>query len=431
MKKLVTLSLITALTLSAFEFEPLGFRSIGMGGAGVANASGSTAPYYNPALLGLNRYSAEFALNAGVGVREINLITHLDNLANKYYLTRTIDVIKEHAPISGSNRADPYRADLKIQGALNEIYKLSQGNGLTIEPTVAFAGQVRNFGLGVYGLGELEANAVIERQHLYLIFSDNKGGYYYYYPKTDTYGATDKETYKEYSLEYALDNNLTYVNVNGIALIEVPFTYAYTFSIPGADVSVGANLKYIQGITYKDKLTLDTSGDSLNKSLDKNKKESSNFGLDLGILVKADKMRIGLVGKYLNSPKFKYYDGSKITIKPMVRGGVAIDALDWLTFAMDVDVTENSTNIPNYKSQYLGGGVDIHPNSWFSIRAGAMRNMVQDEEGLILTGGVGLGLKWFQLDLAAQASTKTATFDGNTIPRYFKINLALVSRWGG
>ncbi len=432
MKKLLSISLLTVLSLSAFEFQPLGFRSIGMGGAGVANASGSAAAYYNPALLGLNRYTTEISLSLGAGVREINLIDHLDKISNDYKLTDTIDVIKEHAPISGSNKSDSYRADLKIQGALKEIYKLSQGNGLTAEPTVAFSAQIKNFAVGVYAVGELEANAVIDRQHLYLIFKDEKnGGYYYYYPKTDTYGATDEETYKKYSLEYALDNNLTYVSVNGIGLAEVPLSFAYTKEITGAEVSFGMNLKYIQGVTYKNILNLDSDSDDLENSLNDNKKLSSNFGVDLGVLIKTDDIRIGLVGKYLNRPKFKYYDGSKVSIQPMVRGGVAVDLTNWLTFAMDIDLTENSTNIPDYKSQYIGGGFDFHPASWFSLRAGAMRNMVQDEEGTILTAGFGFGLKWFQLDVAGEAATKTSTYDGNKIPRYFKINVALLSRWGG
>ena len=115
----------------------------------------------------------------------------------------------------------------------------------------------------------------------------------------------------------------------------------------------------------------------------------------------------------------------------MFRGGVSIDLTDWLTFAMDVDLTANKTSIPDYRSQYIGGGFDIHPGSWISLRAGAMRNMVQDEEGTILTAGLGFGLKWFQLDISAQAATKTGTYDGNEIPRYAKVNIAILSRWGG
>ncbi|WP_456480706.1 conjugal transfer protein TraF [Nautilia sp.] len=429
MKKII-LSTIAALSLFGLEFQPLGFKAIGMGGAGVANASGSLAAYYNPALLTKTPYTVEFSLSAGVGVREVNLLDPIDKLANDYQLTDTIDLIAKRAPISGSNTADG--TNIKMENALNEIYKLSQGNGANIEPTAAFGFQAGNFAVGVYALGDLTANAVIDRQRLYLIFKDdtNTGGYYYYYPKTDTYGATDKTTYENYSLEYALDNNLTYLNVDGIALAEVPVSYATSFDVQGAEISIGINLKYLQGMTYKSILALDTDSTDLKNSLDTNKKTSTNYGVDIGFLLDAGDFRMGLVGKYLNSPEFDYYDGSKYKVKPMVRGGMAVDLTDWLTFAMDIDLTENETGIKDFKSQYIGGGLDIHPGSWMSIRAGAMRNMVQDEEGTILTAGLGFGLKWFQLDLAAQASTKTGSYDGNEIPRYFKVNLAILSRWG-
>jgi len=428
MKK-VLLSTLAAISLFGLDFQPLGFKAIGMGGAGVANASGSTAAYYNPALLAKTKYTVEFSLNAGIGIREINLIDPIDKLANEYELTDTIDTIADNAPISGSNDETTIS---NIKGALNEIYKLSQGNGISIDPTAAFAFQAGHFAIGVYALGDLTANAVIDRQHLYLIFKDEEnGGYYYYYPDTDTYGATDEQTYKDYSLEYALDNNLTYLNVDGIAIAEVPISYATDFEVNGANISLGINIKYMQGITYKQILALDTDSDELEDSLNENSKTSTNFGVDLGMLIDAGDFRMGLVGKYLNSPEFDYYDGSKYKVSPMWRGGVAVDLTSWITFAMDIDLTENDTGIKDFKSQYVGGGVNIHPGSWMSIRAGAMRNMIQDEEGTIVTAGLGFGLKWFQLDVAAEASTKTGTYDGNDIPRYFKVNVALLSRWGG
>jgi len=430
MKKFLSLVLITSLTFS-LEFQPLGFRAVGMGGAGVASASGSNALYYNPALLAYHNYSAEFSLEAGIGGREINLINPLDKLVNEDELDKTLDNITNRAPISGSNTADG--TNKKMEDALKQIYRLSVGNGLSIMPTVGFGAQMGSFGIGVYGEGEISASAVIDREHLYVIIKDDKnGGYYYYYPKTDTYGATDKTTYEKYSLVYALDNNLTYVRVKGLAIAEVPIGYGYSFDVKGASISIGVALKYLQGITYFNKLSLkSTDEDKLRDSLTDNSKTTSTYGVDVGLLIKANKIKFGIVGKDLNSPKFDFYNGTKYTIKPLIRGGVALDLADWLTFAMDIDLRENNTFIPGYKSQYIGGGVDIHPGSWISIRAGAMRNMQEDDEGTIVTAGFGLGLKWFQLDLSAQAATKTGTYQGNEIPRYFKVNLALLSRWGG
>ena len=426
MKKSI-LTILSASVLFGFGFQPLGFTAIGMGGAGVASAKGSMALYYNPALLAKHRYTTELSLGAGIGIREYNLIDRIDKLANKDDLTNTINQIAQHAPVSGSNTADG--TNKKMQDALEQLYALSQGNGVSIQPTAEFAGQIGNFGIGVLNLGDITGQAVIDRQHLYVIVKNNSG-YYYYDPKHDVYGASSKGLYDKYSLEYALDHNLTYINISGIDIAEVPIGFAHSFNLNNnSNLSVGIALKYMEGITYKNKIAIDSNNHTLQNSLNDNKKVSSQLGVDLGLLLSNDKINIGIVGKDLNSPTFKFYDGSEYKIKPMVRGGINLELTNWLEFAMDIDLTKNNTAIKDYKSQYVGGGFNIH-QSWFSIRAGARRNMVQNNEGTILTTGFGLGLKWFSLDLAAEAATKSGTYNGHKIPRYAKVNIAFISRWG-
>ncbi len=430
MKKIV-LSAFGFAALFGFEFQPVGIESISMGGAGVARAKGDIAAYYNPALLAENKRYLKVYVGALVGGREINLANSIDRLANKYELSQTIDTIKEHAPISGSNDE---KTKSNIKGAIKELYRLSNGNGLELQPGVLFSTQIKNFSIGAYALSDLRAKAIIDRDHLYLIFKDDKdGGYYYYYPDTDTYGATDSETYKKYSLEYAIDNKLTYLDVKGIALLEVPLSYAFGYTLKGnTKVDFGINMKFIKGTTYYNILAIDTDSDTLSKSLKENTKSSSNFGIDLGALIKKDDLKIGIVGKYLNAPSFKFYDGSKYKISPMVRAGISYDVKDWLNLAMDIDLTENKTLIENYNSQYIGMGAEFKFEKYasLSLRTGIMRNLVEDDEGFIPTLGLGVGLKWFRIDAAAAASTKQGDFNGDKIPRYFKLNIAITSNWG-
>jgi len=52
--------------LSAMKFQTIGYQSISMGGAGVANSSGSASTYNNPALLGKAKYDVEISLGGGV-----------------------------------------------------------------------------------------------------------------------------------------------------------------------------------------------------------------------------------------------------------------------------------------------------------------------------------------------------------------------------
>jgi hypothetical protein len=77
-------------------------------------------------------------------------------------------------------------------------------------------------------------------------------------------------------------------------------------------------------------------------------------------------------------------------------------------------------------------GLEFHPASWFALRAGAMKDIASEkfDEGMIMTAGVGFGLKWLQFDLSAQMSSKKGEYDGQAIPRYAALNFSLVSKWG-
>ena len=427
MKKYL-LAIVSSSLLFGLEFAPLGFTPAGMGGAGVANAKGSLALYYNPALLARHNYTAEFSLGFGLGIREYNLIDGIKNLAIKYQFTETLKNIANNAPNSGSNEANG--DNIKIKKAINELKKLSEGNGLSIMPEAEFFTQIGNFGIGVFGIGDLTAQAIIDKEHLDIIIEGDDGNYYDYNPNTDIYGTTYELDYEKNSIEYAINNGLTYLNINGIALAEVPIGYAHTFNFLNSQLSIGVGIKYMRGTTYKTKIKIDSNEDELKNYLNSNPKISSAIGVDLGVLLTISKINIGLVGKYLNSPEFQYYDGNKYKIKPMLRGGIGIDLTNWLNIAVDIDLTKNDTSIKNYKSQYIGGGIDFH-RSWLSIRAGLMQNILQKEEGTIITAGLGFGLKWFQLDLSLEASTKQGKFKNVGISRYTKLNLALISRWGG
>lgn len=117
-------------------------------------------------------------------------------------------------------------------------------------------------------------------------------------------------------------------------------------------------------------------------------------------------------------------------VEPQVRAGLAYDLLgERLTFAVDADLTKNETFIPDYDSQYVGGGVRFQPFSWFSIRDGAMTNFAESSEGTIFTAGLGLGVKWLSIDIAGQFSNEEVVIDNNKVPRYGKVQLTLISKW--
>jgi hypothetical protein len=117
----------------------------------------------------------------------------------------------------------------------------------------------------------------------------------------------------------------------------------------------------------------------------------------------------------------------------MYRAGISVPVWnDNIEFALDMDLTKNKTLIKGEKSQMLGAGVELHPSSWFALRYGVMQDLASEkfDDGVITTGGLGIGLKWFQIDLSAMVSSKKGTYNDRIIPRYTSINLSIVSRWG-
>ena len=97
-------------------------------------------------------------------------------------------------------------------------------------------------------------------------------------------------------------SNSGYLEAKGLVLIEVPVSYARAIETPLGSVGVGGSLKYMQGTTYIQRQNIDTeSEDAIDTdSLDENQKDSTNVGIDLGVVFKPNKIEnltVGLVAK--------------------------------------------------------------------------------------------------------------------------------------
>jgi len=200
-----------------------------------------------------------------------------------------------------------------------------------------------------------------------------------------------------------------------------------------SNLDIGLSLKIMQGVIYDRPIGFDTESGDISDEFEDASETVTTFGLDLGLVYESTTipdLAVGIVGKNLNTPEFENDAGRKFEVEPQYRAGIAYDCLyDMITIAIDADLSANETLIQDYQSQYIGGGIDFHPGSWISLRAGAMKNTKEEYEGLIYTGGVSLGLKWIQVDLTGQISAETGEFDGEEIPRYGRAQLSIVSKW--
>ncbi len=428
MKNKLSIAVITALCItsaSAMQFQTLGYKSVAMGGAGVASSSGSVATYNNPALLAKSEYDVEISLGAGVSYQDHGAGASMQALDDSGFLDTMDRISNDYTTLTPADQTN------LVNG--KNIILAMDGNAAQVAPQAYFATQIGSFGIGVFGSSDVVATAVVDQAYSRLIFENSvTPGTYYELNDNGTQSVSDSTAYNASSLEYAVKNNRTYVQALGIALGEVPIAYGHKLELSGGNLMIGGALKYMQAVTYTEKLSIDNT-DSSSTSSTKQDKTSTSFGVDLGLAYEpsfATDLTLAMVAKDLNTPEFIFADGSTVKVKPMLRAGVAYNIFESLEVAADVDLTKNETFVSGVESQMVGGGLNWHPASWFAIRGGAMKNLdANDKADLIYTAGIGFGLKWFQLDLSGQMSSKTSTVGDTTVPQYAKVNLALISRW--
>jgi hypothetical protein len=456
-------------SLNAYEMKPVGFKAVGMGGTGVASTRGSLSSYYNPALLRFSDYTSELSINAGLRLREANIIDHIDTLS-KIDFGKTVDNIANNVKPGnkevtagigseytvGKNNKDEDRKN--ITTAQETLKKIGSKNAVEISVEASFATQFSDaFAIGYYKHIDYGLNLNINPNYTELIFkykeeNTNKILYYQYqanYPKDkrrDVYKgyaipAEGKKAYEEKSIDYALNNKINYIQLNGEDLNEIPLSYAHLFNTKRGSLSVGGSLKFMTLKTTYKKVALGEKSDKLTDGLESSTTTyKANVGLDLGVAFrpKDSKVTLGLVAKNIYLPKFKVEESKNginedYKIDALYRAGISVPV--WnnnIEFALDVDLTKNETLIKDEKSQMLGAGVELHPSSWFALRLGAMKDLASEtyDDGMIMTGGLGIGLKWFQIDLSAMVSSNKGRYDNKDIPRYISANLSIISRWG-
>lgn len=175
MKKKLSLAAIAALCVTsahAMSFQTIGYKSIAMGGAAVANSTGSTATYDNPALLAKAQYDVEISIGGGVSVQDYGVGAAAQALDDSGFIN-TLDALSNQSIITPTDAARYY--DSLSRG--KDIVLGMNGNSIEIAPQASFGVQVGNFGFGVFGSSDAVATAVVSQTHDRLIFDDGAGNY--------------------------------------------------------------------------------------------------------------------------------------------------------------------------------------------------------------------------------------------------------------
>lgn len=402
---LVFAALLAASRAGALEWQTLGPRALGMGGAGVAMPQGPLNAYWNPAGLGMrgNTSGLQFPVNVHAAL--------------------TGDVLEGANDLEQISKNPAGYTQADVLRALNKINQ--PGSGLRVDAAVAPAVKIKKIAV--------------------------------FFNATAHMGAVPYADFDPAHINPATIGtlNTSKLIIKGIQLAEIGAGYGQELPFaPG--VLVGGNLKVMSGqVGYYNFLVAQNSSDNndLFKKLKEGSKTSSNFGVDLGVLWDMDRTfdglpmrpRAGLVGRNLNNPKFKQADAAvaagltdKFAVNPQVRLGLALSPLNWWHLAADLDMTRNLTPVDGRPSRQLSLGteVNVFNRSWINIplRAGILRN-VADNSKTMLSLGAGLNFLHVHTDASLAWSPKKVTTQSQgkseSIPAEFAGALSLSILFGG
>ncbi|MGH9442297.1 MAG: conjugal transfer protein TraF [Thermoanaerobaculia bacterium] len=202
------------------------------------------------------------------------------------------------------------------------------------------------------------------------------------------------------SMVPSLDSRVT---LRGLETRELRTGYSKSFS----GITVGGDLRYIQGRTYSVSETLTQAAESpVNLSRDalkKNEVKTSRVAFDLGALYQpVPKLRLGIVGLNLNEPKFATFDGPDAVLPRTIRVGAAFAPLSWdgVVISADADLNKQKTLIPGLSSRRIAAGAQI-----YFLRVGAYRDLEAVDTHWAYTGGFQLSGHFLSLGVAGVYST--------------------------
>lgn len=385
---------------SAGEWAFVGSRYQAMGGAGVATVNDSFASYWNPAALGTAQ-SWDTAIDTGVTASvEAGILDSIDDLE---------EFILDDAFLALLADLESLVAGGTALGASNETIVLlraqlakfdSPGDGVVGNFSTGLGLRWKNYTLFGRGIADFAVSPVYDSVR----FNNTN-------PDDDP---------------NSILNNESGSRIRGLGVIESGVGYGYSF-FDGL-LSVGANLKYLRGISFDKYVDYQSIKDADISFSDSDlRKTSDAFGLDLGIMSQPfDWLRVGLVARNVNAPKFAVNGVTggpnpvgSFTLEPQVRAGLALYPFsnDYFVIATDFDLTTNKSDlIDGFDSQLFSFGAEVKVPLWvltMAFRGGGYMNTASGaNQAFAFTAGVGLKVWVLSLDVAGGMSAKSSDVKG-------------------
>lgn len=352
--RILFLAAVASGSASADEWSFAGPRASGMGGASVAASDRALAAYWNPAGLAAKPAIDDYELQLSV------------QAADRFGLSETLrDIDKiDFNDASAANQA-------RLQALIDRLN--APGTAITAAGTAGLYGKF-NVGRHSFGINVSDVASA---------------GAFVSTPLTVTNTGT----------ELVVNGAVT---LHGLEARQAGLSYAYAFF--DGKLVAGVTAKGMQGQAYVDSAVVTSSNGSVKIFKDlKDPEKSTAFGVDTGVLWRPLKwLDVGVAGRDLNRPKFTAPAGvDDFELSPKARAGIAVRPYDSLTLAVDGDLTSNRTFVPGLRSRFISAGLEQTLfGEILALRAGAYRDVEDNESKIVPTAGLGIRIFAFRLDFA-------------------------------
>ena len=355
--------LLAPATPAAAQFPWAGARATGMGGAQVAAVDDSSAAWSDPAALAsLKGWSVQL-LGGGTSQNRNNLVGTLTALGGLPW-----------GDIASGGRPD--LVPVVVAGIANLA---RPGTSVIASGVFGLVASYDGFALSIGSVPYAGIYPIIDLQHV------RPGG-----------GPDDGLAY-----------NTTGLYLAGLSAREARLAYGHGFL--GGVLEVGGAVRYVSGVTYFGRCGVvdgTCTGQDLSElvhdAFQENARTTNKFAFDAAVRANFGIVKVGLAGTSLNQPTFTVADVSgspgAVPLPRQVRAGAAVDALSFLSVAVDGDLIRSDTLAPGVQSQQLSLGVEGRI-PLFAFRVGATYDLAAANPTWCYTAGVGFGIPILSVDV--------------------------------
>jgi len=379
-------------------YEP---RSLAMGGAGVAVATGENAVFYNPAMLATYKKHKEDADNESFtfpaisvrGTRSLEVLAEQRDRNYQAEITTSItnfnnDPSQQNAQIAADNIGSLLSLVDKIA---NNPFLLDASASLAISVPSKFQGGAFFLSHRAVGDGQFnvpasdKATLSAYQQELNSLAQGNAPNY----ANTDLYDGTN--------LRDPTPGITSSARARAVYIKELGVSLSRQIKLFGEDYAIGLSPKMLQVTTYEFHRTINNNVEDSEGTED----DDWQVNFDLGLFKKiSPNWQAGLTVKNLIEREYPTASGDHITFKPQWRAGVAYLSSS-IIYTLDMDLIPNDGVYSGNAAQFVLAGIEIK-HSFMRYRLGYRDTIAHKgpREVGVFSAGLGFNFKPVYLDLA-------------------------------